>query len=321
MRREFVTFKYMKKIASFILIFLLFPAPALAEDAVPVPVDVSLAFDRIEPGQFGMVLVTGWDVASAEGTFDGRPVSFQRQGESLVGFLAASLGIDRSNQFVDIRVTLYSGEVLDYHLPIAIGWDQYGRQEIKIPSSLGYLLEPEVNDTETTLLMQIYGQSTPQRYWDGALEMPLNGTTTSPFGALRSYNGGVFIGRHTGQDLFARASTPVKASAPGRVVLAEELDIHGKMVIVDHGWGVFTGYCHFSEIQVQPGQMVHTGDVLGLSGNTGRSSGPHLHWELAVGGTWVDPLSWTPPPLPEISRAAYSAGSSVISTAINVSPK
>jgi murein DD-endopeptidase MepM/ murein hydrolase activator NlpD len=276
-------------------------APALAEDVAPVPVDLALGFDSLVPGQFGTVIVSGWDVASASGTFDGRPVTFHHRGESLVALVAASLETEGPEQLLNVTINLHSGETINYHLPVAIAWAGYGNQTITIPSNLGYLLEPDVNDNETLLLNQIYGQSTPQRFWDGALETPIpvsEGAITSPFGVYRVYNDGKYAALHSGQDIAAPVGTQVKAAAPGRVVLAEALDVRGNMVIIDHGWGVFTGYCHFSEILVEAGQMVNTGDVVGKVGNTGRSTGAHLHWELAVGGTWVDPLEWAAPAMP-----------------------
>lgn len=280
-----------------IILTLLCTLPALAEDTAPVPVELALGFDVLEPGQFGSVIVTGWDVASATGSFDGRPVHFHREGESLIGFIAASLGLDPNDQQLDTEVTLYSGETLTYHLPVKIGWDAYGKQNITLPSNLGYLLDPELNDAETQLLKNIYSRNTPKRHWDGPLALPIQGPTISPFGVFRVYNE-TFTGRHTGQDIRASEGTPVYASAAGEVVLAEELSIRGNMVIIDHGWSLFTGYCHFSELLVEPGQIVQKGDLIGKSGNTGRSTGPHLHWEFAVAGTWVDPLVWNEPVMP-----------------------
>lgn len=272
-------------------------APALAEDVTPVAVELSFNFDRLAPGTAGMVMVTGWDVASAEATFDGRPVTFQREGESLIAFIAASLEIGRVDEYLDATVRLHSGGEVNYHLPVDVAWADWGQQNISLPSNLGYLLDPAINDAETTLLQNIYSRITPQRYWDGPFALPLYGATTSPFGVYRVYNGS-FTSRHTGQDIRAVTGTPIYASAGGRVVLAERLDIRGNMVIIDHGWGVFTGYCHLSEITVKPGQLLEAGQPIGLSGNTGRSTGPHLHWEMAVGGAWIDPLSWTEPALP-----------------------
>ncbi|MBZ0288996.1 MAG: M23 family metallopeptidase, partial [Anaerolineae bacterium] len=85
---------------------------------------------------------------------------------------------------------------------------------------------------------------------------------------------------------------PVLAAAPGRVVLADTLNVRGIATIIDHGWGVYTGYWHQAQQYVQVGQMVTTGQVIGAIGATGRVTGAHLHWELWVGGVAVDPMQW-----------------------------
>jgi murein DD-endopeptidase MepM/ murein hydrolase activator NlpD len=90
----------------------------------------------------------------------------------------------------------------------------------------------------------------------------------------------------------------VQASAAGRVVATRLFNIRGNVVILDHGRGVFTLYCHLSKFNVEEGQIVDVGDVLGYSGNTGRSLGPHVHWELAVGGVTVNPLAWVDDEIP-----------------------
>ena len=78
------------------------------------------------------------------------------------------------------------------------------------------------------------------------------------------------------------------AIASGTVAFAGQLDIRGNYILIDHGWGVYSGYAHFSQINVAQGQTIARGQLLGLSGNTGRSNGPHLHWEISVQGEWVD---------------------------------
>jgi murein DD-endopeptidase MepM/ murein hydrolase activator NlpD len=86
--------------------------------------------------------------------------------------------------------------------------------------------------------------------------------------------------------------TPVYAIASGEVVYADRLDIRGNYVLLHHGWGIYSGYAHFSQLGVQVGQRVEAGQFIGLSGNTGRSSGPHLHWEIAIQGEWIDSLAF-----------------------------
>jgi murein DD-endopeptidase MepM/ murein hydrolase activator NlpD len=119
------------------------------------------------------------------------------------------------------------------------------------------------------------------------------GAIRSRFGALRSYNGGPYDSFHGGVDFSGAEDRPITAPAPGVVVLAEPLTVRGNATIIDHGWGVFTGYWHQSAIQVQAGQRVETGQVIGYQGATGRVTGPHLHWEIYVGGYQVEPLTWT----------------------------
>ena len=80
--------------------------------------------------------------------------------------------------------------------------------------------------------------------------------------------------------------------ARGRVVFAGPLEIRGNATIIDHGWGIYTGYWHQSEIRVQVGEIVEEGQIIGLVGNTGRSAGAHLHWEIWAGGVQVEPYDW-----------------------------
>ena len=89
------------------------------------------------------------------------------------------------------------------------------------------------------------------------------------------------------------------APADGVVALAEPLHIRGNAVILDHGRGIFTGYWHLSEFRVKPGQIVKRGDILGLVGNTGLSTGAHLHWEMRIDGVAVDPLQFLTEPIVE----------------------
>jgi murein DD-endopeptidase MepM/ murein hydrolase activator NlpD len=86
---------------------------------------------------------------------------------------------------------------------------------------------------------------------------------------------------------------PIHAPADGVIVLAQPLTVRGNAVILDHGWGIFSGLYHMSEINVTVGQRVKQGQVVGKIGGTGLATGPHLHWDLRVRGLNVDPLQWT----------------------------
>ena len=135
---------------------------------------------------------------------------------------------------------------------------------------------------EQQRLREIYDTVTPGRLWDGPFRMPLVGDFKgSNFGKRRVLNGHPGS-PHGGTDFPAPTGTPVHAAQRGRVVLAEELFFSGNTVVIDHGLGIYTFYCHFSEIDAKAGDMVDAGTIIGKVGATGRVTGPHLHWALEV---------------------------------------
>ncbi|NPV07503.1 MAG: LysM peptidoglycan-binding domain-containing M23 family metallopeptidase [Anaerolineae bacterium] len=169
---------------------------------------------------------------------------------------------------------------------------EYDVERLQLTPETTRLLAPEIVQRENDLLARVSSGFTAQWYWDGTLSLPLSGDprVTSAFGTRRAYNDGPVASYHGGADFPAEEGTPVMAGAAGVVVLAQPLDVRGNAVIVDHGGGVFTMYCHLSEILAATGDTVNPGDVVGLIGSTGLSTGPHLHWEMRVQGERVDPM-------------------------------
>ena len=149
-------------------------------------------------------------------------------------------------------------------------------------------------DEEVAYLTPILDRLTPERHWQGRFQYPVDEPcVNSPFGLRRIYNDGLLFFYHTGMDFAVCAQNlNIYAPAAGEVILAEELVIRGNAVLIDHGWGVISGYWHLSEINVSVGDFVQPGDLIGLIGNTGRSAGPHLHFEMLVSGTPVNPQTW-----------------------------
>ncbi|MGC2286175.1 MAG: M23 family metallopeptidase [Candidatus Acidiferrum sp.] len=145
-------------------------------------------------------------------------------------------------------------------------------------------------EAETKRLREIFDRVTPERLWNGPFRVPLDGVFKGTnFGRRRILNGHAGS-PHTGVDFPAPTGTPVHAAQSGRVVLAEALFFSGNTVIVDHGLGIYTFYCHFSKIDAKVGDMVKAGTVLGDVGATGRVTGPHLHWGLTVERARVNAL-------------------------------
>jgi murein DD-endopeptidase MepM/ murein hydrolase activator NlpD len=128
---------------------------------------------------------------------------------------------------------------------------------------------------------------------DVALILPANGKLAGRFGVRRFFNDEPRA-PHSGLDVVVKRGTPVEASAHGAVLAVGDYFFNGKTVFVDHGNGLITMYCHLDRIDVQPGESVAKGQRLGLSGMTGRASGPHVHWSVVLNGVMVDPELFIP---------------------------
>lgn len=155
---------------------------------------------------------------------------------------------------------------------------------------------------ERDLIARTVAESGGPPRWRSHFRWPLaeTVTVTSPFGSRRRYNEGKLGWTHRGVDLRAAEGTQVLAAADGLVLLAEKaFKATGGTVILDHGYGVTTGYYHLSAVEVSPGQILQSGERLGLSGATGIANGPHLHFQVNLRGFAVDPTQWLGPgPVP-----------------------
>jgi murein DD-endopeptidase MepM/ murein hydrolase activator NlpD len=176
---------------------------------------------------------------------------------------------------------------------IKIAAGKYGVETINLPPDKQKLLDPVLTQAEREKLWSVFSIFRPERYWQGKFRLPVQGKISSVFGTRRHYIGGPFNNYHEGIDFSANSGTPVYAPADGIVALAEPLVVRGNAVILDHGWGVHSGFYHLSRIEVTVGQKVKAGEVVGRVGSTGLSTGAHLHWDMRVRGLNVDPQEWT----------------------------
>jgi murein DD-endopeptidase MepM/ murein hydrolase activator NlpD len=130
---------------------------------------------------------------------------------------------------------------------------------------------------------------TPDREWDGSFTDPAEAPISDVFGSERIFNNGKTSSPHLGLDFRVPTGTPVAALNSGTVLLARPLFYEGNFVVIDHGQGLLTLYLHLSEFKVKEGDVVKRGQIIGLSGGTGRATGPHLHVAVRWQGTYLDP--------------------------------
>ena len=141
---------------------------------------------------------------------------------------------------------------------------------------------------EKRLKDRVFRLITPERFWSGRIEAPAQTVTTGEFGSQRTFNG-VRQSVHQGLDYRASIGTPVTAISEGQVILARDLFFEGGFLVLDHGQGLLSLYMHLSAFKVKEGDRVDQGQLVALSGGTGRSTGPHLHLGVRWQGVYVDP--------------------------------
>jgi murein DD-endopeptidase MepM/ murein hydrolase activator NlpD len=169
---------------------------------------------------------------------------------------------------------------------------KYEKEKIQVQKSKVNPTSKEVKKRtakEYAQAMKIYGTSTKKSYISSKFIAPMSSKITSDFGKARVYNDAL-NGYHSGTDYRAKVGTPIVASNDGVVVLVKDRFYSGGTVILDHGHGIYTCYYHMNEFSVKHGEVVKKADVIGLSGVSGRVTGPHLHFSARVSGVQVDPL-------------------------------
>jgi murein DD-endopeptidase MepM/ murein hydrolase activator NlpD len=231
---------------------------------------------------------------AAEVDFAGRRQPLLVQDGVAWGVLGMDAFQEPAAYLVSVDLLAADGTVVTNLLGTLIVVDiAYPVEYITLPPDRAALLDPAIVQEEIDKRAAIFAAYTPQMLWAGPFILPVAGPVGSVYGAGRSYNNAPVIDYHHGTDFTVDAGTPVAAANSGRVAFAGPLAVRGNSVIIDHGLGVFSAYHHLSEIWVVEGQDVAKGDAVGAVGDTGLATGPHLHWEIIVGGVNVDPLPWT----------------------------
>lgn len=170
---------------------------------------------------------------------------------------------------------------------------KYPLKKIKVAKKYAKLSKKNIErwKRESKRLEKVYNNAIVDRkLFEKEFKRPLSSKITAVYGSKRVFND-MKHSWHSGIDFRARTRVKIPASNRGKVVLARHHFFTGKTIIIDHGMGIMTMYCHLSSLKSSEGDIVPQGEIIGISGNTGRSSGPHLHWGVRVNGHWVDGFS------------------------------
>ncbi len=274
---------------------------ALAPASAQLP-GLQLSPNPPEQGRTLLVSLPAEGRSAVAGSLGAWPILFFREGDRFIGLVGLYALADPGTYSLALTLTDQAGNAAPYTQSLAVADGGYARERLDLTPETTQLLDPQVTRPESERIAAIVAPSTPTHYWQGTFQLPAAGRITSAFGTRRGYtcacatgagDGGPYSSFHGGVDFSYSGGLDIRAPAAGVVVLAEPLTVRGNATIIDHGWGVYSGFWHQSEILVHVGDVVQAGQLIGKIGGTGLATGPHLHWEVFVGGVQVDPLQWT----------------------------
>jgi murein DD-endopeptidase MepM/ murein hydrolase activator NlpD len=260
---------------------------------MPLQAQETAAPIQVKQGEIALVTLTlEPEVQSVAGKFLNHPIPFfKKSGEEY----AAMIGIDLDQPVgrQPLLVTWKNGESTDRReIAIEVVSASFGTETLKLPKAMVDLDPPTLArvEKEQARMKEIFNQSADQRLWEAAFIVPTEGKVAGTFGLRRIMNGQP-RNPHTGEDISAPLGTPVLASNGGRVILVGDFYFNGHSIIIDHGLGLFSMYFHLAETAVKEGEIVTKGQPIGSVGQSGRATGPHLHWGVRLNGARVNPFS------------------------------
>lgn len=205
----------------------------------------------------------------------------------------ASVGV-HYNKEGSYPVTVTCG-ALTQTQTIEIAYRDFTRQDLTIEDTgdgeINEAASPAAYAQYRKVVMPFFDTADSTRYWSGTFTPPLVGKLNTEYGLRRYVNGSTTATRHAGIDLDGNLNDPISAPAAGRVVLSELLLNTGNTVIIEHGGGLKSYFFHMNELRCKVDDVVKQGDIIGLLGSTGYSTGPHMHYEARIGNQSIDPMA------------------------------
>ena len=253
---------------------------ASAADSVVLPRE-----SRV-PGGIAYIEVPG-DTEPPVATFDGHRAAVIRRNDRWVAVVGIPLATEIGAHNLTVKTATGSTAV-----PFRVSDKKYRTQHLTIKNQRQ--VEPNPDDLARIKVETARSDTALSTYTDApalpvlTLLAPVEGVRSDSYGSRRYFNGQP-RSPHSGMDIAAAKGTPIRSPAPGIVIEGGDFFFNGNTLYIDHGHGLVTMYCHLDRIQVKVGDRLERGQVIGTVGATGRVTGPHLHWGVALNRAMVDP--------------------------------
>lgn len=269
-----------------------------AAESIPCAAGVEVSVTTLSPaqGQLMLLMITSpAPLVDLKAGWAGQSLHFWQEpaGESTYSaFLGVDLQKKPSTYPLSISAILENGERVGCSLSLSVQKGDFIVERLNVENRYVELSRQDLERSrrETARLRKIFNSVTPEKLWQGAFRLPLEGYKGSGnFGKRRILNDQP-RSPHSGEDFSAPTGTPIHAPQRGRVVVVQDLFFSGNTVVLDHGFGLYTYHCHMSAFSVEEGDWVEAGSLLGKVGATGRVTGPHLHWTVRLNNLRVNPL-------------------------------
>ena len=218
--------------------------------------------------------------------------NFDAANKTWYGIAGSSLQTRPGSYVLKLEATTIGGKEITFERKITIYAAKYPRTVIQVAKQY---TEPSPEQLQkvsqdSSVKQEAFHRVNPEREWSGNFLPPVEATISGVFGTQRTFNGKV-QSVHQGLDYAVPSGTPVAAVNSGIVLLARPLYFEGNCVVLDHGQGLLTLYMHLSEIKVKEGDKIQRGEDIGLSGGSGRATGPHLHLAVRWQGIYLNPAT------------------------------
>lgn len=259
--------------------------------ALPSPLTIDTTHGNFVQGKATVIRIgAGGEPLALSGSFIGHDLTFFPDQGDYVAIQGVHAMTEPGPYMLHLNGSMDGKNDFSFSQLVLVEDGGYERETLTVDP---VYLDSEVDAAESAFIEALAQTPTADKLWSGFFvkPTPFDIHINSYFGTRRSYNGSEFKFFHSGLD-FGGAAGDVICPGDGVVVFAGPLEIRGNAVLINHGWGIYTGYWHQSELFVQEGDVVTEGQVIGQIGNTGRSSGAHLHWEIWAGGVQVEPWDW-----------------------------